>query len=216
MRSSILPAAALAAACCFGDLSQAKAQLYFGNGRVGIGIGGGYGGYGYGGYGYRGYGYGSPFGYPGFYGGPGYGSGFYGGMQVAPNYGRSYGYSTPRRTIVANPMPAPPREGASLPIKIMSPEDAGAPIAYSVNEFEYTIEPGESQTLINDREWVIEFDRGGDFGTARYTLYPGTYEFALAKNGWEVYHDADVGKLMPPAEGGTHTKNTLPPVNTSK
>lgn len=205
MRSAILAAATLAAAFHLGDPSEAEAQLYFGNGRVGIGIG--VGGM-YGGYGYRGYGYGYPYGYPGYMGYPGYGSGFYGGVTVSPNYGRTYNYSTPQRTIVANPMP--PREGAGLPIKIMSPEDAGAPIAYSLNEYDYTIQPGESQTLTNDREWVITFDRGGNFGTARYTLYPGIYEFELTKNGWEVYHDSDVSKLMPNAAGGAATKNALP------
>jgi hypothetical protein len=211
MRPAILAAATLAAAFNFGDLSEAKAQLYFGNGRVGVGIG--IGGM-YGGYGYRGYGYGYPYGYGGYpgFGYPGYGSGFYGGVQVVPRTYNNYGYSTPQRTVVANPMPTPPREGAGLPIKIVSPEDAGAPIAYSLNEYDYTIQPGESQTLVNDRQWTITFDRGGNFGTAEYSLSPGTYEFTLTAKGWEVYHDSDMSKLAPKGAGG----NVNPPPSTDK
>lgn len=233
MRSSILAVAALAAACYFGELSEAQAQIYFGNGRisVGIGVGGGYGsrGYGYGNYGSRGYGYGNygyrdygyrSYGYP--YGGFGYGPGLGGiyGNNMVPGYpyygtGRpSYSYRStpsPRRTVIISPRSTPPREGAGLPIKITSPADAGATLAYSLNQYEYVIQPGESQMLTNDREWIITFDRGGDFGTARYTLFPGSYEFALTEKGWEIYHDADVSKLMPKSEGEKTTpKNPLP------
>jgi hypothetical protein len=35
--------------------------------------------------------------------------------------------------------------------------------------------------------WIIEFDRGGGFGLAAYTLTPGTYHFTPSDLGWQLY-----------------------------
>jgi len=95
-----------------------------------------------------------------------------------------------------------------LPIKIVNPADSETPLTYAVNDFEYTINPGESQTLANDREWIISFDRGGDFGTARQTLMPGTHAFVATAAGWEVRHTTDAESIAPPLKPAT--KNPLP------
>ncbi len=75
-------------------------------------------------------------------------------------------------------------------IRIVNPAHADATLSYAVNEYSYEIQPGESQDLNQDRTWVIEFHRGGDFGTARYTLEAGRYVFANTDHGWELYHHA--------------------------
>jgi hypothetical protein len=36
-------------------------------------------------------------------------------------------------------------------------------------------------------ETLVEFDRGGDFGLARYTLRPGSYRFTVSADGWQLY-----------------------------
>lgn len=183
-------------------VDEARAQFSFGNQNFGITVGPSYGGgYGYGGNGYRGYG-------PGYGGyGPAYRPSYNLVVPVAP---RSSGGSYVRRSA---PIEAPrERPGAGLPIKIVSPDDAGVALSYSLNEFDYTIAPGESQTISNDREWIITFDRGGEFGTARYSLAPGLYSFKLTEQGWQVYHDADLSKVtgVQPTASKTVAKNVLP------
>jgi len=203
MRRAIYAVAVIGLALAIVGSSEAQAQI-----RFGIGFGSGYGGYpGYGGYGY-GPGLGGMYGNYMVPGNPYYGNGrpsFYRGGSSYPSY--------QRRTVTAAPNPQ--REGAGLPIKIVSPDDARVTMNYSLNEYDYSIAPGHSQMLFNDRDWIITFDRGDDFGTARYSLSPGTYQFALTKKGWEIYHDADVSKLMPKSEQrsgekGSPAKNIVP------
>ena len=228
MRRAILAAAVIGLTSAFGGVDTAQAQVAFSNGDFGISIGGGGAGGPYAGgslwsqngyYGYpRGNGYG-PYG-PGHRGG-------YGANGYAPTFGPVWG------TSAFYPQPNIPRShrsggayssysnqgsssvarsGVGLPIKIVSPDDAGAAISYSLNEFDYTIAPGESQLITNDREWVITFDRGGDFGTARYTLAPGLYTFGQTETGWQVYHDADIDKVTKTnaAANKIVVKNELP------
>jgi hypothetical protein len=213
MRRFIL-AAAIGWACVVGA-SEANAQISFGNGDFGVTIGGpawqsnGYYGY------QRGVGYG-PYG-PGHRGGYGYNGyaptfgpvwgteAFYPQPNVPPRYTRSYSAASAATTTSIE------RPGAGRPIKIVSPESAGVPIRYSLNQYDYTIQPGESQTITNDREWVITFDKGGDFGTAKYTLAPGLYKFALTETGWQVYHTADVDTISSkPTVDKPVAKNELP------
>lgn len=207
MRQAILATAVVGLAWVVGGVDEARAQFSFGNSHFGVSIGPAYGygsNYGYGGYAYRGFG-----GY-GPYVGPGYGSAV---NVIVPSYSRPSGGSYSRN--ITPPETPRERPGAGLPIKIVSPEDAGVAIRYSLNEFDYTIQPGEGQTISNDRDWVITFDRGGDFGTAEYTLSPGLYTFAATGKGWQVYHDADlskVTKLPPPPAGKSIAKNVLPDV----
>lgn len=225
MRLSIIAASLLAIAGL--SVGEAEAQFSFGNGSFGISVGPGGGGFGYnggsygigvgnyGGYGgYGGYapGYGGYGGYP-----PGYGG--YGGPRYAPpvyvpppvSYGggvRTYA----RPQVAANPLP--PKAGYGLPIRIVSPEEVGTPLSYSLNGHKFTIKPGETQDLVNDRDWVIEFDRGEEFGTGRYTLSPGTYEFKLTDHGWETFHDDDLSKLVKkpePRNDDELIQNPLPP-----
>jgi hypothetical protein len=60
-------------------------------------------------------------------------------------------------------------------------------INYNLNGNHYVMEPGMAQRLENDRKWVVEFDRGGGFGPATYTLEPGTYHFTPTDLGWQLY-----------------------------
>jgi hypothetical protein len=211
-RSTTWAAAMVGFLGVIGSATTLPAQISFGNRSFGITVGPQYGGYG-GGYGGYGVGIG---GYPPGYGGFGPGYRGYVGPSYAPAYSAPPAYyggnSQPSRIVVQQP--TKPREGADLPIKIVSPDDAGTPLTYTLNGYEYTIEPGNEQLLKNDRAWVIRFDRGEDFGTAEYSLSPGTYEFELTKRGWEVFHDADLSKLMPQPDGASPTKKNAVPKKT--
>jgi hypothetical protein len=127
----------------------------------------------------------------GYYHGNGYpGYGYYGN-----------GYYV-QRPIVDNLLPAANFSGD--PIRIVNPSDTRVALSYVLNGAVYTIRPGESQNLREDRAWVIEFGRGGSFGQARYGLLPGVYTFALTGRGWELYRQplsAPDAVAAPPPSG---------------
>jgi hypothetical protein len=60
-------------------------------------------------------------------------------------------------------------------------------INYNVDGSHYVMEPGMFQKLPENRNWHLEFDRGGGFGPAQYTLSPGTYHFTPSDQGWQVF-----------------------------
>lgn len=72
----------------------------------------------------------------------------------------------------------------SAGVLLRNPESNGASISYLLDGHSYTMEPGYSQRL--ERSYLIEFDRGGDYGTARYTIADGTFEFTITDRGWDL------------------------------
>ncbi len=140
--------------------------------RIGPGVGVSVGGVGVsvgGGYGYRPYGYYNR--YPYFYGGPyyGYPSGYYAG------YGATPGVAVPNAVV-----------GSYARATIVNPANNGAALAFQVNGQPYTLAPGKQQEVMAGPGVEIVFDRGGQFGVARYSLNGGVYAFALTPGGWEL------------------------------
>lgn len=60
-----------------------------------------------------------------------------------------------------------------------------AKVRFVFGRHEVVLEPGYQQALGGQGE--ISFDRGGGEGTVRYTLEPGTYEFEVGENGWDLH-----------------------------
>ena len=86
-----------------------------------------------------------------------------------PYYGYGYGYGyypgvpyVVERPIYENPLPS------GLPIKITNPAKNAVTLSYTLNGVLYTIPPGYSQELVQDRSWVIGFSRGANFGEGQY------------------------------------------------
>lgn len=150
--------------------------------------GGGYHGGGYYGGGYHGGGYHGGYWHGGRY--YPYSGGWYGGYYPGYTYGSGsgYGYGSGYGTTVVVPPnpPVNPPVVAGDPTQLVYPPTASGPLSYTLNGYPYTIRPGESQTL-NPGSWVLEFDRGDGFGTARYTLAGGVFTFGPSDHGWEVY-----------------------------
>ncbi|MHB1037472.1 MAG: hypothetical protein ACYC35_18805 [Pirellulales bacterium] len=133
---------------------------------------------------------------------------WYGGYY--PYYGyRYYGDAyLAERPILVNPLPSEVFSGE--PIRIVNPASSRATLSYSLNGIVYRIQPGESQDLREDRAWVIEFNRGGNFGPAQYRLRPGVYSFSFSDHGWELY----AGLLGPISAGAGNPPPPSPaPVN---
>ena len=94
------------------------------------------------------------------------------------------------------------------PIKIVNPEKIGVTLNYSLNGVNYSIPPGYSQDLVQDRTWTIRFSRGPSLGQAEYGLEPGLYKFARTDHGWELFH-SDLPQATAPSLPGE------PPANPS-
>ena len=207
--------------------STAQADHRRGGSRGGVGFGGigiggsgfqlniGRGGYGYG-RGYGGYGYGSGYG--------SYGSGFGSGYYSSPNYYYDQSYSTPYyytpsqvytgTTIVPAGPQAPMFDGGS--IVLTNPATNSATVEYALNGQPFAMKPGQSQRFTHERDWIVEFNRGGDSNVATYSLKSATYKFEPTALGWELFEQAEpqpsVGALPPaPANDAAPVKSVERP-----
>lgn len=100
-------------------------------------------------------------------------------------------------------------------VTILNPQDGS--VNYTLDDaHNYTMGPGQSQKLASKGSWVITFNRGGDFGDARYTLSEGTYEFAVGDQGWGIRRKAEaVAADAPPPPPAAPAANALPATRTA-
>lgn len=192
----------------------------FGNGGFGASYGrGGYGG-GYGGWGGRGFGgWGNRgWGGNGWYG-SNYNSGYYGSNYYYPSYGYSYptytsptyvtpSYSYPSTTIVDNSAPSPVFDGGT--IVILAPASNERSVEYTLNDNNYSMRPGQSQTFRHDRHWVVQFDSGTGRGPMQYTLKAGTYKFKQTADGWQLFSSSTPSPTPEPVSGGPGAPVPMP------
>jgi hypothetical protein len=66
----------------------------------------------------------------------------------------------------------------------------GVPVAFLVDEQSQELRDGQTRSF-NGSSHVVEYDRGGDLGTARYELSSGLYTFLVGDNGWELVRDSN-------------------------
>lgn len=90
-------------------------------------------------------------------------------------------------------------------VAIRLPADLPGPVYLTVDGREIEVRPGAGVVLRDKASVVVEYDRGGDFGTARIELTEGTYKLVGGDKGWQIDPDA-----APPA-AGTPRRNSLPP-----
>ena len=76
------------------------------------------------------------------------------------------------------------------PVVIRNTNGKGAPVAYLVDEKSEELRDGQTRTY-SGASHVVEYDRGGDLGTARYELTGGLYAFMVGDNGWELVRDSN-------------------------
>jgi hypothetical protein len=56
---------------------------------------------------------------------------------------------------------------------------------------------------------IIEFDRGGMAGKARYNLVDGTYKFSPSSGAWELFRDSPTTTAAP-SQLATAAANPIP------
>jgi hypothetical protein len=88
--------------------------------------------------------------------------------------------------LVAQAAPADPAPEPGVRIILLNPQESGNTVAYQLDNQPFEMPCGYEQDLSSRASWLIEFDRGGGFGLARYTLTEGSFEFTLGPKGWDL------------------------------
>ena len=82
------------------------------------------------------------------------------------------------------------------------------PVAFLANSQTVELNDGQSHTFYGGGPRVVEFDRGGAFGTARYELTGGQHEFIATSRGWDLVPKASDSAAV--ASRPSVPKNSLP------
>ena len=86
-------------------------------------------------------------------------------------------------TIASNPTPR-------AEIILLNPRENSATLNYKLGPASYSLAAGFTQKV--HQSCVIEFDRGGGAGSARYRLTDGTYRFKPVNGAWELVKSSAV------------------------
>jgi hypothetical protein len=81
------------------------------------------------------------------------------------------------------PMPDKPAAVSTGKTCLLNPENTGNTINYSLNEYPYSMAPGQSQYV--DGGYVVAFDNGRG-AQRQYTLMDGSYRFIVGPQGWDL------------------------------
>lgn len=99
--------------------------------------------------------------------------------------------------------------GSQSSVRIRNPSNSGGGVSFVVEgKSEINLAPGDSQYLGERNAYLVEFDRGANFGTFRRELVAGTYDFVVTENGWDLQR-VPVESSSTAVEA-TVRRNTLP------
>jgi hypothetical protein len=134
---------------------------------------------------------------------------------AVPTYGMSPAAASAQTAATPTPAPAlstvqsntlPAYQGRGIAIR--NPVETNTPVTFVVDSRrEAELSPGESHSLSEKSSYVIEFDRGGEFGTARHVVNEGSYEFVATDRGWDLRR---MDTLPTGSTSATVRRNTLP------
>ena len=82
-------------------------------------------------------------------------------------------------------------------------------VTFLMDAQDVALRDGEVRSFSGRNNRVVEFDRGGDFGSARYDLSPGDYEFVITDRGWDLQRRTAATTASTAAKPGVR-KNALP------
>jgi hypothetical protein len=93
-------------------------------------------------------------------------------------------------------------------VTLRLPAESLGSVFVRVDGRDIELKPGTEVTLKARSSYVVEFDRGGDFGPGRHELTEGVYKMIVGGRGWRIVPDAPPGKgdlrpnpLPPPGKG---------------
>ncbi|MDX1948242.1 MAG: hypothetical protein SFU86_22820 [Pirellulaceae bacterium] len=99
-------------------------------------------------------------------------------------------------------------EGKAETLQIWNNAGRQLPVAFLADAQVVELRDGQSHTFYGGGPRVIEFDRGGAFGSARYELTGGEHEFVATSRGWDLV--AKTNRPAPIALQPQVPKNSLP------
>lgn len=137
-------------------------------------------------------------------------------VYVAPPRPRVVYVQPPEREVRVEAMngpkwsaaPASTKSASASTLQIWNGSGQKIAVAFLVDSKEIELADGQSHSLRAGQQRIIEFDRGGSYGTARYAITDGQYEFVITDRGWDlVRKQSDAGgiSLKPIVK-----KNSLP------
>ena len=110
--------------------------------------------------------------------------------------------------------PARRRRPQPVPTTLYYPKEAEKPLAFTLNDHPFEIQPGQNVTLRGDRRWLLRFEAAPDGQQRHYVLPQGTYTFKQKPDGWNLYRSQPprpaAELLPPPVEPGTVTQPLVP------
>ena len=102
-----------------------------------------------------------------------------------------------------------PPPAADTLITIQNAAGRSVPVSCIVDSQDVSLRDGEIRTFTGRGSRVVEFDRGGDFGAARYDLTAGDYQFLITAKGWDLVRKTATS-AADTAWKPTVRKNSLP------
>lgn len=87
-------------------------------------------------------------------------------------------------------------------VTLRLPAEFPGSVYVQIDKRDVELKPGTEVVLKDKASYLVEFDRGGDFGTSSGAISEGAYKFAVGEKGWYMVPDAS-------ATGGPR-RNTLP------
>jgi hypothetical protein len=75
-------------------------------------------------------------------------------------------------------------------ITVQNASGKNVAVTFLMDTQDVALRDGEVKSFTGRGTRVVEFDRGGDFGAARYDLSPGDYEFVITATGWDLQRRA--------------------------
>jgi hypothetical protein len=132
-------------------------------------------------------------------------------QNTANRYNAQVGAAAANRALPATAV-ASPRKNSTQPagrVTLRNTSGKGVPVAFLVDGKDIELDDGASQHFTATGTRIVEFDRGDEFGSARYELTPGSYQFSIAERGWQLLRE-NSASLQTTAAAGVR-KNSLPP-----
>ncbi|HTN75190.1 MAG TPA: hypothetical protein VL096_08085 [Pirellulaceae bacterium] len=79
---------------------------------------------------------------------------------------------------------------------VRNPAKSGGAVAFVVDEAdEVALDEGQSHSLLTNSSYVVEFDRGGNYGTAKKSIGAGVYEFVVTERGWDLVSQGSADRV---------------------
>jgi hypothetical protein len=98
---------------------------------------------------------------------------------------------------------------ANTLITVQNASNRNVAVTFLMDAQDVALRDGEVRSFTGRSSRVVEFDRGGEFGAARYDLNAGDYEFVITDNGWDLRRRS-AAPAASTAARPTVRKNALP------